>query len=229
MKPSCRRLCGRSHCDAMDAVIFDLDGTLWDSRENVTNSWNVILRRRHPELAPFTAEAIGGQMGKLLIDIGRALLPDIPETQLRELMDECCSYECEYVAEHGGVLYDGLEDTLRTLSKKYRLYIVSNCQSGYIEAFFAAHGLERYYEDYRDNGTSGLLKAANIKLIIEQNKLSSAVYVGDTALDGASARENGIPFVLAGYGFGDSDDFDARIDDIRDLPEVLAEMDKAQA
>ena len=54
-------------------------------------------------------------------------------------MDEMCSYENEYLSIHGGTLYPGLEDTLKELKKNYRLFIVSNCQSGYIEAFLHAH------------------------------------------------------------------------------------------
>ena len=40
-------------------------------------------------------------------------------------------------------------------------------------------------------------------------------------MDGQSARQAGVPFIHARYGFGQSDDFDAVIDSIDQLPDIL--------
>ena len=55
------------------------------------------------------------------------------------LMDECCEQENIYLAEHGGILYPKLEETLQKLSEKYPLFIVSNCQDGYIQSFYSGN------------------------------------------------------------------------------------------
>lgn len=52
-----------------------------------------------------------------------------------QVIKECCEYENEYLGEYGATLYDKLEDTLKELSKNHKLFIVSNCQDGYIECF----------------------------------------------------------------------------------------------
>lgn len=209
----------------MDGVIFDLDGTLWDSRENVCISWNSVLSRRCPSAEPISIEMLSGQMGKLLEDIGKSLFGWLPDDERIALTAECCEYENEYVAEHGGVLYEGLEEILKALSKRYRLFVVSNCQSGYIEAFFAAHGLEGYFADYECNGRTGLNKAENIKLIVQRNSLKSPVYVGDTALDESSAREAGVPFIWAAYGFGAASEGCASVGSFGELPELCEKLE----
>ncbi len=202
----------------IDGIIFDLDGTLWDSRVQVCDSWNVVLAERWPELGQLTVEQFNSQMGKLVHDIGRSLFPQLSPEQSNAVVDFCCEFENGYVAERGGILYDGLEETLALLSEKYKLFIVSNCQSGYIEAFFEAHGLGKYFADIECSGNTGRPKAENIRLIAERNGLKSPVYVGDTALDGKSAHEAGVPFVWAAYGFGKAESFEARMDSVSQLP-----------
>ncbi len=201
-----------------DGIIFDLDGTLWDSRAAVCESWACVLRRDYPQLRVPTPEEFGRQMGKLLVDIGRSLFPELNDEENDVLIRKCCDYENEYLAGHGGILFDGLEDTLAKLAEKYKLIIVSNCQSGYIEAFFESHGLSKYFIDRSCSGDTGMLKADNIKLVIERNGLKSPVYVGDTALDGTSAAEAGIPFIWASYGFGEPERCDAKLGSITELP-----------
>lgn len=163
-----------------DGIIFDLDGTLWNSIKPVTESWNEVIERRLGSEAKITDQDIHDCMGLLMEDIGRKLFPELPEEEMRSVLKECCVYENEYVGNVGGTLFEGLEETLEKLSSKFPLFIVSNCQEGYIEAFFKAHGLQRYFKDYENPGRTGLAKAGNIRLITERNNLKHPVYVGDT-------------------------------------------------
>lgn len=205
-----------------DSIIFDLDGTLWDSRTSVCEAWARAIESEFPQLRPPTPEEFGKQMGKLLPDIGRSLFPELTEAENERLVGKCCEIENDYLAEHGGILYDGLEDTLARLSKTHRLIIVSNCQSGYIEAFFSSHGLQKYFVDHCCSGDTGRTKAENIKLVIERNELKAPVYVGDTALDQSSAQTAGVPFIWAAYGFGEPEKYDAKLISITELPKLCA-------
>lgn len=208
----------------MNGIIFDMDGTIWDSRENVCKSWEEVLRADYPQLTPPTAEEFGKQMGKLLLDIGRALFPQLSEEENEVLIKKCCDNEQEYLAKHGAILFDGLEETLKKLAEEYKLIIVSNCQSGYIEAFFESHGLQKYFADYTCSGDTGMLKADNIKLVVERNNLDKAVYVGDTELDRTSAAEAGVPFIWASYGFGNPESYDAKLNEISELPSICGKL-----
>lgn len=134
------------------------------------------------------------------------------------LMDECCVCENEYLAEHGGILYDGVEEVIEELSKTYPLFIVSNCQEGYIEAFLKAHHLEKYFTDTECWGRTRAAKGISNQMLIKRNNLKNPVYVGDTQGDKQSATDAGIPFIFAAYGFGQTDDWTYRINSFRQAP-----------
>lgn len=92
---------------------------------------------------------------------------------------------------------------------------------GYIESFFEAHGLASYFTDFEHPGRTGLSKGENNRLIIGRNSLQNAVYVGDAQVDLEGARLAGIPFIWARYGFGSVTEYDAVLDDPRDLLSML--------
>lgn len=158
-----------------------------------------------------------GVMGLVIGDIAKIFFPYLQEVKRMEIIKDCCKSECDYLGIHGGILYNRLEETLRELSKAYKLFIVSNCGCGYIESFFKAHGLETYFTDYENPGRTGMVKGENIKLIIKRNNLFSPIFVGDTAGDLEAARFAGIPFIYARYGFGQVKEFDYAIDNFDEL------------
>jgi phosphoglycolate phosphatase len=204
-----------------DSIIFDLDGTLWDSTEGIVKSWNHILKESDEVNLELTEKDIRGVMGLQIEEIGKRFFPGLSKELQDKLMTDCCEYECDYLNEHGGTLYDGLEDTLKHLSESYNLFIVSNCQCGYIETFFEYHKLGKYFIDYENPGRTGLSKGENIKLVIERNNLRNPVYVGDTAGDCKAARLAGIPFIYASYGFGKVEDYDYKINYLSELLTLL--------
>lgn len=201
----------------IDSIIFDLDGTLWDSTEGVSKTWSLVLNKYDYERKEVTVEDLHSCMGKQLDEIGKILFPKLSSEVRKNLMNECCTLENEYLGEQGGVLYAKVEETLKELSKKYKLFVVSNCQDGYIECFFKAHKLDKYFTDYECPGRTGLSKGENNKLVIERNNLKKPVYVGDTEGDAESARVAGIPFVFAKYGFGSVEKYQYEIDSFQDL------------
>lgn len=201
----------------IDSIIFDLDGTLWDASEEVCVAWNNVIAK-YPNINKFvTVEDLAGCFGLPLGEISVKLFPEQdPEVRIA-LLEEFCTSEQAYLGERGGRLYDRLEETLEKLREKYKLFIVSNCQDGYIECFFKAHGLERYFADIECAGVTGLTKGENIKLVIERNRLKSPVYVGDTEGDAEAAKAAGIPFVYARYGFGQVGEYWRAIDRFEEL------------
>ncbi len=199
-----------------DGLIFDMDGTLWDSTQAIVESWNIVFEKLGLDYRT-TASDLDAQMGKPMPEIFASLLPDQSEEVLKKVEKECCSFENEYLSIHGGILYPDLENVLVRLSENIPLFIVSNCQDGYIEAFFASHKLGHLFKDYECWGHTLLSKAENIKLVVERNGLKNPVYVGDTALDGISSRQAGVSFVHAAYGFGTTDDCDASVSSFSEL------------
>lgn len=201
----------------MDNIIFDLDGTLWDSTSTVIDSWNKTLDKYAEVTNRLKADDFKRIMGLVIADIAKVFFPYIEEPKRITIMKDCCVSECKYLEEHGAILYDNLEVTLKELSKKYKLFIVSSCQSAYLDAFFKFHNLGKYFTDHETHGRTGLTKGENIKLVIERNNLKNSIYVGDTEGDLKSARFAGIPFIYARYGFGQVDEYDYVIDRFCDI------------
>ena len=200
----------------MDSIIFDLDGTLWDSREILVEAWNSVLKENDVQ-RELTKDDVKGVMGLQHQEIGQKLFPDLSEEERENLLRQFSTTECEKLRVQGGQLFAELETVLSELEKHYQLFIVSNCQEGYIESFYAYHELDKYFLDFENPGRTGLTKGENIKLVMERNDLESPVYVGDTEGDHKAAESAGVPFVYAAYGFGEVSGFDYSIDKLEDL------------
>ncbi|MCR5354489.1 MAG: HAD family hydrolase [Lachnospiraceae bacterium] len=202
-------------------IIFDMDGTLWDSAENVAASWNLALEQSGFD-ARVTTEDMYNVMGLTMDDIADRLFPFVEGTEREELLEACCIVENDYLAKHGGNIYPNLEQTMwRLLDMDYELYIVSNCQAGYIEAFLKYYNLEDIFSDFTCFGDNKLKKAENIREIFVRNELEAAVYVGDIQGDADSTHAAGLPFIHAAYGFGEVSDCEGKINSLDQLPDVV--------
>lgn len=183
-------------------IIFDMDGTLWDSAPQVADSWNLVFQKNGVTREPLTKEDMYRVMGKTMDVLAAMLLPDLEETKRNELLNLCVEEENDYLRKHGGTLYPNLRQTMEALKEEYDLYIVSNCQSGYIESFLDYYQFHDLFEDIECYGNNGKPKDENIALVVERNKLDKAVYVGDIEGDYEASQKAGIPFIHAAYGFG---------------------------
>lgn len=204
-------------------IIFDLDGTLWDSAQAVVDSWNVVIDTLPDFHKKITVEDMESLMGKTMDDIAFTYFNTVSRERALEILQACMDYENEYLEQVGGVLYPELEKVLEDLSEDYFLAIVSNCQSGYIEAFLKYHKLEQYFDDYECFGNTKKEKDANIRTVVERNGLSQAMYVGDVLGDYLSATKAGIPFMWAQYGFGDVPQAEYKIQALTDIRKVIEE------
>ena len=201
----------------MDSIIFDVDGTLWDSTDDVAKAWTDYLRQKEQIDLTITAGQLKTLFGKPLAEIAALVFPEYPENEQLRLIDGCCEAEHALLHITGAPLYEDLEKALQILSAQYPLYIVSNSQCGYIELFLEKTGFAKYFQGHLCNGDTGLDKGSNIRQIADQNGLKDPVYVGDTMGDFEACRKAGVPFVLAEYGFGEVSEPDMRISKPMDL------------
>ena len=187
-----------------DGIIFDVDGTLWDSTPVVEKAWNRALKEAGYEVT-VTADQLKGLFGLPMPDIINAILPGVPQEDQDAFAPECYRYEHEYLEREAGRLYPGILDTIRELAKKHKIFIVSNCQAGYIELFIRKTGIGDVITDHLCLGDNDLLKADNIRLIADRHGLREPVYIGDIQGDADSSKKAGVEFIHAAYGFGKAD------------------------
>lgn len=205
-------------------IIFDMDGTLWDSAAEVAESWNETVKRAGYDRKPITVKDIQSVMGKTMDVIARILFPDLEEGERQKLLAQCGEEENEYLRIHGATLYPDIRRTMEQLKKKYHLYIVSNCQSGYIEAFLDYYKLHDLIEDTECYGNNEKSKGENIALLYRRNALDDAVYVGDIQGDYDASMDAGVKFIHAAYGFGTISDTVPEIATFSELTNVTDQV-----
>lgn len=205
------------------AVIFDLDGTLWDAAETIAPAWNAYLEGRGIQLR-MSPDDCRACCGKTLPEIAAMLFPAAEPAWREAVIEGCCDAECVPLAREGGRLYPGLEAVLEELRRDYFLAVVSNCGLGYIEAFFSGNRTGRFFDDYENAARTGLSKGENIRLVMERNGIERAVYVGDTEGDRQAALRAGVPFIHAAYGYGQVRGADFIIHRITELPQILDKL-----
>ena len=203
-----------------DGIIFDVDGTIWNSTPIVEDAWNQALSDNgYSERV--TAKRLQGLFGLPMDVIIRDILPDATEEERVAFAPKCFKFEHEFLERKGGIVYDGFEDMLKILSEKYPLYIVSNCQAGYIELMLTKTGFGKYFKDHLCFGDNDKLKAENIRIVCERNHIENPIYVGDTQMDANACIEAGVPIVYASYGFGTVESPDYVIDSPMGLVDAL--------
>ncbi len=210
----------------IDSIIFDLDGTLWDASATCTKAWNETLRQSGNENFVLDEKTIRSFTGLRIEKVLSQYFYTISEDKHVEFLDLYKKNEAFFMRKFGGQLYPDVKKGLNELRKKYKLFIVSNCLSGYIENFIQFNELQNIFSDFESWGNTGLSKSENIKLVIERNKLSSSVYVGDTIWDYEASMNNKIPFIYAAYGFGNISDPAYKIDEFKQLSKLFPSPDK---
>ena len=223
-----------------DSLILDVDGTIWNTTPIVAEAWNNAIDQNFPQVPHVTAEILQGQFGKTMNVIAENLFTGLSSDEKSVLMKECC--RCEQLALHANtknITYAGVVETIKKIAAKIPVFIVSNCQKGYIEVVIEKNGIQKWITDFECYGNNGKNKDENIRLIVERNNLKSPVYVGDTQGDFDACKKAGVPFIWAAYGFGkdvgagvgknagtlennaDKDLFVAKIDEFGELKDLL--------
>jgi phosphoglycolate phosphatase len=198
----CRRITGMTKRDdpMPDALIFDLDGTLWDAAAASTYGWNLALEEMGlPQR--LTVDGTRTISGKPFPECVFTLLPQLAPASLATL-EHLETRERTGIELIAGDLYPGVVDGLQRLATRYPLFLVSNCSDWYLDEFFRHTGLRAHFTGWDCWGLSGIPKSGMLLNLAASHRLSRAVYVGDTDGDLASAEAAGMDFAFANYGFG---------------------------
>ncbi|MBV9670147.1 MAG: HAD-IA family hydrolase, partial [Acidobacteriales bacterium] len=187
-------------------LIFDLDGTLIDSRQDLVNSVNAMLRYVHrPELPDEIIASYIGDGAPMLVR--RALGDPDDEGFVHSALDFFLAYYREHKLDHTYV-YDGVLDSLAAMREKLpevKMAVLTNKPVHPARAIVDALGLKPFFfQTYGGNsfptkkpdpvGVEALLREAG------EVSASRAVLLGDSAVDMLTARNAGIYSVGCTFG-----------------------------
>lgn len=199
-----------------DSIIFDMDGTLWDAVDTYVASWNegFIVENIKKVISRKDIDyMMGWEKHKAL----NHMLPDLNDDDQEKVYKTVNEIRSQLIPKMGGILYPGVKEGLSELSKKYKLFIVSNCPAKVINQFMDWAEISHLITDHMAFGINSMPKHHNIKIIIEKHSLKSPIYVGDTNLDALESRKAGVPFVFVEYGFGNTEDYSMKYSNFIDF------------
>jgi len=208
-------------------LIFDLDGTLINSRPGLQNSLNYML----------------GQMGVALdgaLIVDELIGPPIQDGLKKVLGFDDKQVELgvrlfrEYYGQHGlyeGDLYAGALELLEELHQQGKqLYVATSKKDQFVSTVLRHFELDRYLLDSQGAGDGGRhTKAGLITQLMDRNQIppsEKVVMIGDTKYDVIGGQANEISTIAVGYGFGDSEELralnpDYFVDEVEELFELL--------
>lgn len=188
-----------------DAVLFDMDGTLLDTADDITNALNqTLLERRYPTHGRDKVERFLGNGGYRLI---QQALPE--HTDGEEIEEVLTAYQALYDRQYNRLTrpFPGVLPMLTALGEAgLRMAIISNKGDLNVRRLTKAHfgGLIHTAVGARDGVP---LKPAPEPLLIAMRELGvepeRALYIGDADTDFHAAQNAGVDCILARWGYGD--------------------------
>jgi len=217
-------------------VIFDLDGTLIDSRLDLVHSVNAALRHiQRPELPDEVIASYVGDGAPILIQ--RALGGEIvDEALVRKGLEFFLSYYREHKLDHTTV-YQGIHEALAAIQnagngQPRKLAVLTNKPVNPSRAIVDALGLGKYFAQVYGGNSFGTKKPdpeGARKLLAESGaRPEQAVIVGDSHVDVRTGRNAGLWTVGVNYGFAPHTLADEPADIMVDDPKELVEVFKKQ-
>jgi phosphoglycolate phosphatase len=185
------------------ALVFDLDGTLIDSRRDIATAINRMRAELgRPPLSLAEVVSVVGEGAKLLVD--RALGGDVPEPVLERALATYLEHYRQ-VCLDTTLPYPGIESLLEAVVARYPLALLSNKGEALSRRILDGLGLSRFFREIlggdslptRKPDPAGLLLLAR-RFEVPPERL---LMVGDTWVDAVTARNAGCPFALVEWGF----------------------------
>jgi len=211
------------------ALIFDLDGTLIDSKLDLVHSVNATLRElTRPELPEEIISSYIGNGAPVLV--AKSLGPDAPPAELdRALKFFLTHYEAHKM--DNTCAYPGVAEALEHLSAM-PMAVLTNKPERISVRILEALGLAKYFRAIYGGNTFSTKKPdpLGIHTILREfsARPNEALLIGDSAVDVQTARNAGILSAIVNYGFGIHDraahPADLYLDRLLDLVPALSAM-----
>ena len=206
-----------------DALIFDMDGTLWDAVNSYCAIWDACFEKFGVERRVAREELLR-LMGLSLSEIYREIAGEPPVIAPEIYIPVLEKLEKEMMPRLGGEPFPGVREGLKQLSEKYSVFLLSNCGENGLRDMMNHVGIKDYVTEAVTFGSTKRPKDENLIYIKDKYALKNPVYVGDTQSDCASTHKAGLPFVFASYGFGTCESPDLSFESFEDLTEFFMNL-----
>jgi phosphoglycolate phosphatase len=211
----------------LNAVLFDLDGVLVDSRVAISGAINFALAAYG--LPPLPEAELYRFIGPPLVE-GFAELTGFAVDSAE--VAACVGAYRERYAESSlreSVVFDGIPAVLAELGRSHRLAVATSKPLLYAEPLLTAVGLRRYFEVVAGPAADLTMepKATTVRAALDALGDPRAVMIGDRSHDIAGARANGLPVIAVTWGIGGADelaDADALVAEPSALPAAIARL-----
>jgi phosphoglycolate phosphatase len=188
----------------MDLVIFDLDGTLIDSKEDLSCAVNAA--RAHSGMPPLDNETVYSYVGEgAPVLIRRALGPDATHEQVQEALTFFLAYYNDHMIDHT-VLYPGVLETLdRLLAAEVKMAVLTNKPVRMSRAIVEALGMGAHFARVYGGNSFEQKKPhpVGIETLLRECEATKdrTMMVGDSAVDIRTARNAQVKACGVTYGF----------------------------
>jgi len=197
-----------------DSLIFDMDGTLWDALDTYLYCWNEALRKSKLQRQT-NRDELFGMMGLEKQKVINHFFKNEDIAVAEEIFKDIVNIQNEVLPIKGGILYSNVVEGLAKLSKKYKLFILSNCPEQTIKQFIKWAEIDSLITDHIAHGFNSKSKNYNMNLLVQKHGLKNPIYIGDTETDSVESKLAGIPFVFLTYGFGKTEEYVIKFDDFK--------------
>jgi phosphoglycolate phosphatase len=206
-------------------IIFDLDGTLWETVETTYEAANTITKK-YKQLLPISRQTVKNGMGLSSKENAKNYMPYLKQDESMKYLKEISQLNFRLIQEKGANIYEGVIDTIKELSKTKKLGIITNSHDEYVQNFLNITKLEHYFTDYMGAASYNITKGEAIKKMVEKHKDKKNYYVGDIKKDKEASEYANVEFIHAKYGFEPTLKAKLHINKITELPEILKKSNK---
>jgi len=211
---------------SLNALFFDLDGTLVDSRTDIANAINFTLRRFGRKER--SIQEVSGYIGRGVADLVRQSLGAESDDIFKEALSVFRAYFRGHATDTT-ILYPHVKDILDYFTAK-RKFIVTNRDTAIARSTLSALGIGRYFIDVVGGDDAECMKPSSCPLDAVFGKFDlkrkETMIVGDMDVDVLAGKNAGIATCAVTYGIGKKEDIikahpDYIIDDLLTLQEII--------
>ena len=200
-------------------LIFDLDGTLFDSAPEILVCLKKALQLNNVDINDNLNKSI---IGPPLKETLKNLVQKKDTVKIDKIIENFIElYDSDYC--YKTKLYKGVQETLKILEKKKNLILITNKRIVPTEKMLKNSKIIELFDNYFSvdpNDQSKKDKSTLISKTIKDYKINpqNTAYIGDTMGDFIASKKNNIKFIFAGWGYGEYvEDADLHLTDIREM------------